>query len=119
MRTGKGKDTLYKISGTLILVAAATYAFAPLVAPWIMAFAVSAFTAVTATNPYPGKSMRGKRLFNFQILSCLFMVAATYLMFRGRNEWVLAMIVGAVFLLYAAVVMPRELDRENKENNLR
>jgi hypothetical protein len=33
-------------------------------------------------------------------------------MFRQRPEWVLAMISGAVFLLYAAMVLPKELEKE-------
>jgi hypothetical protein len=44
------------------------------------------------------------------------MVVATYLMFRQRNEWVLIMFAGAVFQLYAAIVLPKELEKEkNKE----
>lgn len=109
----KSKDLIFKISGILILVAAIVYSFAPMVAPWLMAFAVSVFSAITATSPYPGKSIRGKRLFNFQILGCVFMVIATYLMFRQRNEWALIMIIGAFLFLYASVVLPKELEKEN------
>ena len=111
----KTKDLVFKISGILILVAAAVYFLSPTVAPWIMAFAVATFSAIVATTPYPGKSIRGKRLFNFQILGCVFMVVSTYLMFKQRNEWPLIMIIGAVFLLYASVVLPKELEKENKK----
>jgi len=46
------------------------------------------------------------------------MIVATYLMFRQRNEWALVMLCGAVFMLYAAVMIPRELEREvNKKND--
>jgi phosphatidylglycerophosphate synthase len=80
-----------------------------------MAFSVAVFSAVTLASPYPGKSIRGKRLFSFQLLSCTLMIVATWLMFGDRSEWVLAMIAGAVFLLYAAVMMPRELEREKNK----
>jgi hypothetical protein len=109
------KDILFRISGILILLSAVLHLFAPVVAPWIMAFSVVVFSAVTLTNPYPGKSIRGKRLFNFQLFSCVLMIVATWLMFRERNEWVLAMIISAVFLLYAAVMIPRELEKEKNK----
>lgn len=109
------KDLFLRISGVFILLAAALYLFAPHVAPWIMAISVALFSTLTVTMPYPGKSIRGKRLFNFQVLSCLLMVVATYLMFRQRNEWVLVMIAGAIFLLYAAIVIPKELEKEKDE----
>jgi phosphatidylglycerophosphate synthase len=108
------KSILFKISGVLILLSALLYMFYPAVAPWIMAFSVAVFSAITVSNPYPGKSIRGKRLFNLQILSCLLMIAATYLMFKNRSEWVLVMVAGAVFLLYSAFVLPIELDKENR-----
>ncbi|WP_298649871.1 hypothetical protein [uncultured Proteiniphilum sp.] len=110
------KNVLFRVSGILILLSAVLYLFIPAVAPWIMAFAVGVFSVITFTHPYPGKSIRGKRLFNFQLFSCILMIVATYLMFRGRTEWVLAMMAGAIFLLYAAVVIPRELEKEKNRS---
>ncbi|MDD4778585.1 MAG: hypothetical protein PHV53_09900 [Fermentimonas sp.] len=110
------KNIIFKISGVLILLSAILYMFYPAVAPWIMAFSVAVFSVITVISPYPGKSIRGKRLFNFRILSCLLMIAATYLMFKNRTEWVLVMVAGAVFLLYSAYVLPIELDKENKDS---
>ncbi|MEA5043260.1 MAG: hypothetical protein VB075_01590 [Petrimonas sp.] len=106
------KETIYQISGILILISAVLYLFAPSVAPWVMAVSVLAFSAVTALSPYPGKSIRGKRLFNFQVVSCVLMIVATYLMFRNNNLWALLMIIGAVFLLYSGIMIPRELNKE-------
>jgi len=45
------------------------------------------------------------------------MIMATYLMFRQRNEWALVMLCGALFMLYAAVMMPREWQRETDHKN--
>ena len=106
------KDILLRISGIFILLSAILYLFIPVVAPWMMAVAVALFSVVMLTNPYPGKSIRGKRLFNFQLFACVLMIVATYLMFRQRSEWPLVMICGAIFLLYAAIVIPRELGKE-------
>ena len=106
------KNYLLQIAGVSILLSALLYLFTPDVAPWIMAIAVALFSIITVTTPYPGKSIRGKRLFNIQLFSCLFMITATYLMFRSRNEWVLMMVIGAVLQLYAAIVIPKELKNE-------
>ena len=108
------KDVLFRLSGFLILGAAALYLFEPVIAPWIMAGSVALFSALTVATPYPGKSIRGKRLFNFQLFACLLMIVSTYLMFRGRNEWALFMIVGALLLLYSAIMISKALENEDR-----
>ena len=110
------KDFLFRLSGMLILLSVAFYMFLPDLAPWIMSVSVLIFSAITISNPYPGKSVRGKRLFNFQVFSCLLMIAASYLMFKQRNEWVLLMIAAAIFMLYAVIAIPKELDKEKNIN---
>ncbi len=111
----KKKDRIFQLSGVLILFSAIGYFFVPAVAPWIMAFAVGAFAAILASRPYPGKSLGGKRLFNFQVLGCVLMAVATYLMFRQRNEWILVMSAAAVFFLYASILLPKIFEEENKQ----
>lgn len=106
------KNIFFQFSGILILLSTVLYLFFPVVAPWILAFSVVVFTVITITNPYPGKSIRGKRLFNFQLFSCICMIVATWLMFKGRNEWILAMAIGAILLLYASIMIPKELEKE-------
>ena len=108
------KNVLFRLSGLLILASAALYLFEPVVAPWIMAGSVALFSALTVATPYPGKSIRGKRLFNFQLFACLLMIVSTYLMFRGRNEWALFMIVGALLLLYSAIMISKALENEDR-----
>ena len=108
----KPKETVCRISGIAILLSAVLYLFAPSVAPWIMAVSVLAFSAVTVLSPYPGKSFRGKRLFNFQVISCVLMIVGAYLMFRKNNLWALSMMIGALFLLYSGVMISRELHKE-------
>ncbi|MBZ4652117.1 MAG: putative rane protein [Proteiniphilum sp.] len=115
--TYNSHDILLRISALLILLSAVLYLFMPTVAPWIMAFSVALFAVRTVASPYPGKSIRGKRLFYFQIFSTLLMIMATYLMFRQRNEWALVMLCGALFMLFATVMMPRELQREINHKN--
>lgn len=111
------KDHIYKISAVLILLSAMFFFSHPEVASWTMAASVVVFSITTALTPYPGKSIRGKRLFNFQIISCLLMFVSVYLMFANNNAWPLAMIIAAIFLLYAAVFIPKELKKEGFEEN--
>ena len=81
------KSLLYKASAILILVFTVVYSFQPTIAVWGMVVGVSMFSAITLTTPYPGKSIRGKRLFNFQVFACVLLVVATFLMYKQRNEW--------------------------------
>lgn len=110
----KIKEVVFQLSAILILLSAAGYLFFPHIAPFMMAVGVAAFCASVALNPYPGKSLRGKRLFGLRVLSCMLMVVSTYLMFRHVNEWALAMVAGAVFLLYSSIMIPRELKKEQE-----
>ncbi len=110
------KDKIFQISGILILISAILYLFSPDIAPWIMSVSVLTFSLITITSPYPGKSIRGKRLFNFQVFSCLLMIASTYLMFKQRPEWPLVMIIGALFMLYAGITIPKELHKEKNSD---
>jgi uncharacterized membrane protein YhaH (DUF805 family) len=108
------KGIVYRLSGILILFSALLYLFEPVVASWVMAVSVVVFTVVTVTTPYPGKSLRGRRLFNFQVIACLLMIVSAYLMFKQRNEWPLFMMIGAILLLYAAILMPKVLEGEKE-----
>ena len=107
------KNIIFQIAAILILVAAVLYYFAPVVAAWIMVVSTAAFSVMTAKSPYPGKSIRGKRLFGFQVFACMLMVVSSYLMFMQHNEWVLTMIVAAFLLLYSSIMIPKELEKEN------
>ena len=113
------KSVLYRISAILILVFIVAYSFQPVIAVWGMVVSVSLFSAITLTNPYPGKSIRGKRLFNFQVLACLLMVVATFLMYIGRNEWPLLLLISAILFLYSSILLQKEIDKEkNKDSKI-
>ncbi len=108
---------LYKSGAILILIATIVHLFVPGIAKWLMVVGVVALLISTALNPYQGKSIRGKRLYNFQIISSMLMAVSAYLMFTDNNIWTLTMMVGAVFLLYAAIMIPKELGKENFGKN--
>jgi membrane protein implicated in regulation of membrane protease activity len=112
---GKSKDFIFKMSAMLILIAAVVYLFNEIVAPYIMIVGVIGFAATTFLTPYPGKSFRGRRLYNIQIFGIAFMAMGAYLMFTHRNEWVVAMLVAALLILYAWVLMPRVYRQEQEK----
>ena len=106
------KSFLYKTSAILILIVTVLYSFQPTIAVWGMVIGVSLFSAITLTTPFPGKSIRGKRLFNFQVFACALLVVATFMMYKGRNEWPVLLLISAIFLFYSSVVLQKELDKE-------
>lgn len=106
------KSFLYKASAILILVFTVVYSFQPTIAVWGMVVGVSMFSAITLTTPYPGKSIRGKRLFNFQVFACVLLVVATFLMYKQRNEWPVLLLISAIFLFYSSIVLQKELEKE-------
>lgn len=110
------KNIIFPLALILILVGAVAHSFIPLIAPYVMLAGVASYAAITFTTPYPGKSLRGKRLFNIQILAILLMIASTYLMFAQKSIWVLLMLVAAVLTLYCSSILPKVLEKEKKDN---
>ena len=110
------KDIVYRVSALFILVFTIAHSFIPEWSVWGMVVSVSLFSAITLSSPYPGKSLRGKRLFNFQVLACLLMVVATFLMYKERNEWPVLLLLSAIFFLYSAFALEKELSKEGIED---
>jgi phosphatidylglycerophosphate synthase len=108
------KNIILPVSALLILAAAAGYFFIPAVAGYLMIAGVAGYAAVTLASPYPGKSLRGKRLFRIQLFAVLLMAASAYLMYEQMNQWVVTLLLSAIFTLYTSVMLPKEWDREDK-----
>lgn len=113
----KHKNILFQISAILIILAAIVYYFDTTIAKYVMIVGVSGFAATTFTTPYPGKSMRGKRLFNIQILAVLLMCVSTYLMFVDMSGWVVTLLISAILILYASIALPLAYKKEQEEGN--
>ncbi|NDW18017.1 hypothetical protein D0T53_03685 [Dysgonomonas sp. 216] len=111
----KLKNVLYQLSAIVILLAAVLYNSFPQIAPYAMGVGVAGFGAITFTSPYPGDSLRGRRLFNMQIFAVLFMIISTYLMFVNRNEWIVPLLISGILILYSSIFIGRELEKEKKE----
>jgi hypothetical protein len=112
----KAKDLFFQISAVLIVIAAVIYHFDATIAKYMMVVGVAGFAATTFTSPYPGKSLRGKRLFNIQILAVLLMAASSFLMFKEMSGWVVTMLIAAILTLYCSVALPQALKKDKEEN---
>ena len=112
----KTKNILFQRAAIVILIAAVMFNFLPDIAPYVMTAGVAGFGAVVFTTGYPGKSLRGKRLFNFQILAVVLMAVSTYLMFAKMGEWLYTLLAAAILTLYCAIMLPRVHKKEQEED---
>lgn len=109
------KNFIYKLSSILILLAAISYIYNPLIARYIIILGVAGFTITTFMTPYPGKSLRGKRLYNIHVFGIVFMVMSAYLMFVQMNEWVVPMLISGVLICYSSILLPKVYREEQKK----
>ena len=73
------------------------------------------FAAMQITDTYKGSSFVVKRLRRQQIIGAVLLVAAGILMLvLHRNEWMVCLLVAAIFELYTAFRIPKELERDNQ-----
>lgn len=112
----KVKNIFFQIAAILILVAAVVHSFHVEVAKYLMIVGVAGFAAVVFTTPYPGKSIRGKRLFNIQMFAVILMAVSAYLMFVDIGGWVVLLFVAAVLTLYCSIVLPLVYKKEREED---
>lgn len=111
----KAKTYLYQFCAVIVLLSAVFFSYNPNIAPYTLGVGALGVTIATLMRPYPGKNVRGKRLFNMQVLGALFMFSAAVFMYFHLSYWVLCLLIGAVLTLYPAIMIPRALKEEEKE----
>ncbi|NDV69774.1 hypothetical protein [Dysgonomonas sp. 25] len=109
------RNIIFQVSALLILFSAILYSFSFDIARYLIIAGVIGYAGTVFTGKYPGKSIQGKRLYNIQVFGVLFMVASSYLMFVGRHEWVITLLIGALFILYTSIALPRAYKKEQDE----
>lgn len=114
----KFKKITFPISLLLILIGTVLFSFYPEIAPYILTAGTALYGAIVFTTPYPGKNMRGKRLFNMQIFSVLLMSAACYMMFAGYNLWVVLLLISAFLMVYSIQMTARIWKKEQEEDEI-
>lgn len=115
------KDIIFKLSAILILASTIVFFFYPPIASYIMAVGIVGYTVSMFTTPYPGKSIRGKRLYNMHVFGLMFMIVAAYLMFNNKTEWVMMILISAFLIGYSTIVQHKvyadELEKEKNDKD--
>lgn len=109
------KDIIFKISALLILASTVVFFFYPQIAGYILALGIAGYAGTLFKSPYPGKSLRGKRLYNMHIFGVMFMIVAAYLMFTNKGEWVIMILAAAFLIGYSTIVQHKELEKERQD----
>lgn len=115
--SNKTKNIIFQLSAILILLSAIIYSFNAEIAKYVMIVGVAGYAATMFTTPYPGKNIRGKRLYNIMIFAVLLMAVSAYLMFAGMKQWIICLLIAAVLTLYGSIMLPRIYKNEQDDEN--
>lgn len=108
----KIKNILFQSTAILIVLGAALYMLAPQIAKYTLAIGATGYIICLFTTPYPGQSIRGKRLFNMQVFAALLIAVSAFLMFMNHNLWILILFIAAILTLYSSTMIPKALKDE-------
>lgn len=105
-------DILNKVSWVLLLAGAAGKMFLGEIASYIYLAAALLLVVTQFLNRARGGGFVLRRLVVQQTIGGLALVGAGVLMFtHPRNEWIVAMLVGALLELYTAYRIPQEIEK--------
>ena len=111
----KLRDILYVAGGIVMILGACLYVTRWSAAPYVYLVGAVLFAAMQITDTYKGSSFVVKRLRRQQIIGAVLLVVAGILMLvLHRNEWMVCLLVAAIFELYTAFRIPKELERDNQ-----
>lgn len=108
----KIKQLLYYAGAVLLLAGAAVKMILPVYAPYIYTAGALLFAVMQFVCRERGGGLAVRRLVFQQQIGGVALIAAGILMFTHvRNEWIVAMLIGALFELYTAFRIPQEIAR--------
>jgi hypothetical protein len=94
-------------SAVLTLAGAALYITGWIHAPYFFAAGAAGITAGFMTLSYKNLGFRRRRLHRINVMAGISMIVASALMFRGRMEWVVCLLIAALLLIYTSFINPR------------
>jgi hypothetical protein len=106
------KSLFTGVAGVALVIAAALYVTQWEFVPYLYAAAAAVVAVAFLTRPYKGPNFRLKRLNIQQAIAALLLPVSAALMFQGRNEWVVCLLVSAILLGYVVWIR----DYEEKKN---
>ncbi len=106
-------NILYIVSAIIILISTVLYFKFPEYAR--LAFSVSAAGLAVSrlSYQYKGENLRIKRLHRLQKIAPLFLIYASYLMYKPQNQWIPLLLAAAGIELYTTLMMEREEKKDN------
>lgn len=110
------KDIIFKTSSMLVVVGAVL----PLIVheewvPYIFAVGAAGMSVIRLITPYRGKNTRLRRLSMIELLATLTLIFASYLMFKGGNDWIVLLTISAFLQLYTSIAIPQEAAKEKEK----
>ncbi|MBR6750069.1 MAG: hypothetical protein IKM10_06225 [Bacteroidaceae bacterium] len=107
------KDIIFKASAMLVVVGAVLplFVFEEWV-PYIFAVGAAGMSTIRLITPYRGKNVRMRRLVLIELLATLMLLFASYLMFKGGNDWIVILTISAFLQLYTSITIPRQASKE-------
>ncbi|MCD8193902.1 MAG: hypothetical protein LUD74_05025 [Tannerellaceae bacterium] len=106
----KIRTILFTLSGFLLLGGAFLFLTKLTFAPYLFAVGAAGLTISYLTLPADKLDFRHKRLHRMNILAGGLMIAASALMFRERNEWILCLTISAILQVYTSFVWKQKTE---------
>jgi len=107
------KEYLFYISSVLLVISAALYITGWEFIPYVYAVASAGVAVVYLTSPYRGNDLRLKRLNIQEAIAAVLLPVSSYLMFKGKNEWVLFLAISAFLQFYVALIKGKKQKKKN------
>jgi hypothetical protein len=98
---------VFLLSAAFVLGGAALFISKWIYAAYVFAVGAAGVTVCFLTSPYEGLSIRRRRLHRLNVISGILIIVSSIFMFRGRKEWVIFLLIAALFLVYTSSVNPR------------
>ncbi len=112
----KFKETLFQLSALLVVIGAALPIFVQETwVPYVFAVGAAGMSITRLITPYRGKNFRLRRLVMMELLATLMLLFASYLMFRGGNDWIVLLTISAFLQLYTSIMIPQERKRDSNK----
>ena len=80
--------------------------------PYIFAVGAAGMSVIRLITPYRGKNTRLRRLVLIELFATLILLFASYLMFKGGNDWIVLLTISAFLQLYTSIAIPRAGNKE-------
>ena len=83
---------------------------------YVFAVGAAGMSVIRLITPYRGKNTRMRRLVLIELMATLMLLFASFLMFKGNNEWIVILTISAFLQLYTSIFISREATKEDNDN---